>query len=66
MGEGQGKKRLAKLWTSWRRRLFYSSPSYLRINLWHRLMEAIHTAISPINCISGPMITAGKWSIDCI
>lgn len=32
----------------------YSTLGYLRINLWHRLMEAIHTAISPINCISGP------------
>ena len=32
----------------------YSSLGYLRINLWHRLMEAIHTAIWTINCISGP------------
>ena len=31
-----------------------SSLGYLRINLWHRLMEAIHTAIWTINCISGP------------
>ena len=48
------KERFGWLRTSWSYVRSYSSLGYLRINLWHRLMEAIHTAIWTINCISGP------------